>query len=196
MKRLIVLIILAMLVALLIPISVCAASCPDSVKVSPRADCENVGYNVTWGSWCNLQHCSGCGSEPWGSRTSWQQAVTVTFTGAGHYSAPGPMIYKSEWCDPVTGEKRSGPGAGPRPIDLPPSQPYLLLVKERMWCYTLTKTPILGDTKEAWCQLGNAPEGINDFCLQSNYQDLFGCTLENYTVHYPSREQLIRYYCG
>lgn len=195
------LIVLFFLMVLLIPALVCAGGCADSVVVTPWANCESWGYNATWKSTCEVRSTSGLGPHSWvpANETTYAQgAVTIYFKYGGEmYSKMGPKIYKSDWCSP-SGEPLPGPSgsSAPKPISLPKRQPYLLFVDEQMYCYTIMKTPILGDAEEAWCQLGTVPEGINDFCLQPNYKELFGCTLENYNVHYPSREQLIRYYCG
>lgn len=199
MKKLIV---LFFLMVLLIPFAANASYV--KVVVTRGADCKDYwqDFHFEPNTKYEIKSTSGIGTWSWGDKTeaSLPKVVVSWWTGSSTFSTCQPtgggMIYKSDWCDPVTGKKLKGPASGSRSVSLPPKQPYLLLVEERLWCYTLTQTPILGNAEEAWCQFGTAPEGINDFCLQSNYQDLFGCTLENYNVHYPSREQLIRYYCG
>lgn len=212
MKKPIVLFILMMLFLPLIPrtahaepVQIAGSYCSlNAVTIVMNADCNKYGWSAKIDTtFCTVLRTSGLGTWPWNDKTqAGGHEIVIVWAADSNgpsgetYREDAPMIYKSDWCDPITGKKLKGPASGSRSVSLPPQQPYLLLAEERLWCYTLTKTPILGDAKEAWCQFGTAPEGINDFCLQSNYQDLFGCTLENYTVHYPSREQLIRYYCG
>lgn len=215
MKKLIVLIVLAMLIVLLVPRGVHASPprvvgsyCRLNMHIEGKADCDSYRWVIVrdqpeHSGLCVIKSTRGLGSQSWGSKTQvggHQITIFWKATGSGSgepYKGTAPMIYKSDWCDPITGKKLKGPGGGgSRSVSLPKRQPYLLLDDGKMWCYTMTKTPILGDAEEAWCQLGTVPEGINDFCLQPNYQDLFGCMLENYNVRYPSYEQLIHYYCG
>jgi len=201
MKKLLALIVLVMLFVLVIStVRVNAGSnpCADSVVVHSGADCDNFWHRITYNNGCVLSWFCGTGTWPWGNliKSFETGAISVRFLGEDTQSVgAGGVLYKSDWCDPITGKKRSGPdSSAPKPISLPKRQKYLLLDDGQMWCYTITQTPILGDAENAWCKRGDPPEGINDFCLQPNYQNLFGCTLENYNVRRVSYGRMKSYH--
>lgn len=201
MKKLIVLIVLAMLAVLLIPLPCWAdgSKCCKTVKFKRGADCDNYWHKATWGNICgSVVSSDGLGSWAWGSKTAVNLPSAWIVFSSNHKCVSGfpstvHKIVKSDWCDPVTGKKRSGPGSSSESFSLPKRQKYLLLDDGQMYCYTIMQTPILGNAKDAWCLDGTAPEEINDFCLQSNYQGLFGCILENYDVHHVSYRRMRRY---
>lgn len=191
MKKVIVLIVLVMLFVLVAPVSAAYLS----ITIIQGADCESYWQKVKLPSThqgypVKLLSVSGTGKWSWGGNTqaslppvsySYCFGPSCNTVASNHPQNPagGGMIYKSDWCDPITGKKRVGPS---RSISLPKRQKYLLLDDGQMYCYTVMQTPILGNAEDAWCFEGTIPDGISDFCLQPNYQDLFGCVLENYEV--------------
>lgn len=203
MKKLINLVVATVLIALVIPLPCQALTCCQSVTWIRKANCDSYWHKVKVGTGCALHSSTGLGKWSWGSKTEVVLGpAKLLFTDGNPCQSWGTgshTIRKSDWCSP-SGETLPGPGSSgsrsgsaPRPIDLPQEQPYLLFDDGQTYCYTITKTPILGDAEDAWCKFGSAPEGINDFCLQPNYQDLFGCTLSNYNVRRPSVRLAYRY---